>query len=127
MLVQIAETINEDAINTLQKGAMANRNTRIYAIRSQRKLLLDVARETYKEGMDDTFVLCEEMKEKHGIAMELVFTGGGFTFTCSKTELEERDLPRVFINVVSSLKSFTGLARRSGLRLRHCRIKRARR
>lgn len=46
MLEIISKSINEDAISSLQKGQMASRNARIYAIRAERKLLLDVARET---------------------------------------------------------------------------------
>jgi DNA mismatch repair protein MSH4 len=48
ILEEIAETINEDAVNSLQKGALQTRNTRIYAIKAEKKLLLDVARETCK-------------------------------------------------------------------------------
>ena len=56
MLEIIAQTINDDAVGAMQKGALAARNTRIYAIRAERKLLLDVARETC--SYFSLFVLC---------------------------------------------------------------------
>lgn len=46
MLEIMSATINEDCEGALKKGSLAARNTRIYAIRAERKLLLDVARET---------------------------------------------------------------------------------
>jgi DNA mismatch repair protein MSH4 len=126
MLQAIGETINEDAVTTLQKGALAVRNTRIYALRAEKRLLcvrllspisfalvaneltcgmrrirLDVARETYKENLNDAFELCEDMKAKHGIEMGLQYSGGTFVFSVPKTELEDKELPRVFTNVVS--------------------------
>lgn len=72
--------------------------------RADQARLLDVARETYKENLNDAFELCEEMKEKYGIEMGMDYGASGCVFFCSKAELEGKELPRIFINVVSPLR-----------------------
>lgn len=114
MLKEINETFNEDAILTLQKtSSLITRNTRIYAIRAEKKLLLDVARETFKEGMNDAYLLCESMKDRLGVEIGLVFGNNGFVFSVTKEELTNcgKDLfsgsgSREFINVNKKGKKF---------------------
>ncbi|KAK4047950.1 MutS protein msh4 [Microbotryomycetes sp. JL221] len=95
MLETIGDTLNEDAVSVKQKTAVLGRNRRIYAVKAERKLLLDVARETYKEGVADAFQLCGSGK------------GSQYVFSCSKQELEEREdgLPKTFINVTRRNKN----------------------
>lgn len=62
---------------------------------------MDVARETYKENLSDAFELAEEMKDKYGIEMSMDYSGSGCIFSCSKAEMEGKEMPRVFTNVVS--------------------------
>jgi hypothetical protein len=58
---------------------------------------LDVARETYKEGLNDAFELCEGLKQKHGLdGMALLFvssggTGGQFVFMLPQPEWDEKE------------------------------------
>lgn len=118
MLEIIAQTINDDAIGAMQKGALAARNTRIYAIRAERKLLLDVARETCssfiyarferslmrrrtdKENLADAYDMADAMKEKFGFEINLAYSTAGCTFTCLQADLDSKELPNIFINVV---------------------------
>ncbi|KAM0791598.1 hypothetical protein ACM66B_006041 [Microbotryomycetes sp. NB124-2] len=106
MLETMADTLNEDAVNAQQKGAALSRNRRIYAVKAEKKLLLDVARETYKEGVSDAYNFCENLKNEHSLeTMNLVATGSGnlaqFVFQCTKAEVDEREggLPKCFMNV----------------------------
>ncbi|KAK4047164.1 MutS protein msh4 [Microbotryomycetes sp. JL201] len=112
ILEAIADTLNEDAVNVQQKGAALARNRRIYAVKAEKKLLLDVARETYKEGVSDAYNFCENLKNEHQLeSMNLVASGSGnlsqFVFQCSKAEIEERNegLPKTFINVIRKGKN----------------------
>lgn len=65
---------------------------------------LDVARETYKENLNDAFELCDVLSKEHNLDMNLSFQGGIFVFTCLNKDVEEREggkLPSVFLHVVS--------------------------
>ncbi|TIB80971.1 hypothetical protein E3Q22_01587 [Wallemia mellicola] len=71
----IDENIEQDV--TLGKsGSLAARNAKIYAIKSKQCELLDVAREAYRENLDDLFALSTKY-----------------------TDLGNGDLPKEFINV----------------------------
>ncbi|KAI5480588.1 DNA mismatch repair protein MSH4 [Pseudohyphozyma bogoriensis] len=96
---EIGKTINADAVNGLQKGTLASKTIRIYAVRSERKMLLDVARETYKENVDDVMEMGESLAAETGIEIKVVWSGNSFVFQCDKAELEEKPLPRTFTNV----------------------------
>lgn len=61
---------------------------------------LDVARETYKEGLNDAFELCDRLKDAHGLeGMALLFNGSGgagansgqFVFTLPRAEWDEKE------------------------------------
>ena len=128
MLEIIAQTINDDAIGAMQKGALAARNTRIYAIRAERKLLLDVARETCssfiyarlerslmrkrtdKENLADAYDMADAMKEKFGFEINLAYSTAGCTFTCLQVDLDSKELPSIFINVVRPSSSLGSIA-----------------
>ncbi|ORY84089.1 muts domain V-domain-containing protein, partial [Leucosporidium creatinivorum] len=114
MLKRIGETVNEEALagggaGNRGKGALAGRNGRIYAVKAQKKLLLDVARETYKENLNDAFELCEEVRLQQGglegMSLQYLSGGGGFVFTVSAAEWDEKmeesagEVGRRFLNV----------------------------
>lgn len=105
MAHEINSTINADALTSLAKGAMASRTGRIYAVRAEKKMLLDVARETYKENVDDAFEMCEQLAATHALDMTLAYSQNGFMFTCPATELQDKELPKIFTNVVRLLPS----------------------
>ncbi|CAD6890522.1 unnamed protein product [Tilletia caries] len=102
--VAIESCINNDMLDgkvKLGKSGLAARNTRLYAVKSNRSALLDVARETYKENIKDIYDLSAELSETHQLPVTLKYAATGFILEI-KTEYapNQRDLPRAFINVV---------------------------
>ncbi|KAL9025532.1 MAG: hypothetical protein Q9196_005661, partial [Gyalolechia fulgens] len=94
----IDDTINEDI--TYQTQPLDLRNQRTYAIKSGVNGFLDVARQTYKEANADAYQLVTDLGQTHGITLEMKYdTARQYYIRISVSELEERDLPDVFINV----------------------------
>lgn len=60
--------------------------------------LLDVARETYKENVNDIFQLSRTLSETHELSLAVVYQDGGFVFSLKKNDLDG-ELPKGFINV----------------------------
>ncbi|KAL8949223.1 MAG: hypothetical protein Q9222_004655 [Ikaeria aurantiellina] len=93
----IDETINEDI--TYQNSPLDLRNQRTYAVKSGVNGLLDVARQTYKEANADAYQLVTDLGQTHSIALELRYdTARQYYIRIAVSELEERNLPEVFIN-----------------------------
>ncbi|KAL8944486.1 MAG: hypothetical protein Q9216_000396 [Gyalolechia sp. 2 TL-2023] len=94
----IDDTINEDI--TYQTQPLDLRNQRTYAIKSGVNGFLDVARQTYKEANADAYQLVTDLGQTHGIALEMKYdTARQYYIRIPVSELEERNLPDVFINV----------------------------
>ncbi|GAA5967803.1 hypothetical protein JCM11641_005769 [Rhodosporidiobolus odoratus] len=90
-------------------GGIATRHARLFAIKAERKRLLDVARETYRENLNDAYELLDVLKEKHGIeTLQLVQTAAsGFVLQCTAEEWEEKKeegVARAFINITKKNK-----------------------
>lgn len=87
--------------------ALATRTSRVFAIRAEKKKLLDVARETFKENIADVDELREELQQKYPDILEQVdlqySPSNGFTFALAESVLQEKglDLPRIFNKLVS--------------------------
>ncbi|KEQ84166.1 hypothetical protein M438DRAFT_365963 [Aureobasidium pullulans EXF-150] len=95
----IDEFINEDI--TYATKPVELRNQRTYAVKSGVNGLLDVARQTYKEANMDVYELVQELSETHTLPLELVFDNARqYYLRLNASELEERNLPPVFINVI---------------------------
>ncbi|KAL8912148.1 MAG: hypothetical protein Q9171_002782 [Xanthocarpia ochracea] len=93
----IDETINEDI--TYQSQPLDLRNQRTYAVKSGVNGLLDVARQTYKEANADAYQLVTDLGQTHSIALELKYdTARQYYIRIATSELEERNLPEIFIN-----------------------------
>ncbi|KAL8640677.1 MAG: hypothetical protein Q9226_008720, partial [Calogaya cf. arnoldii] len=103
----IDEAINEDI--TYQSQPLDLRNQRTYAIKagsisaaavlSGVNGLLDVARQTYKEANADAYQLVTDLGQTHSIALEMKFdTARQYYIRIATSELEDRNLPEVFIN-----------------------------
>ncbi|KAL9586894.1 MAG: hypothetical protein Q9203_003706 [Teloschistes exilis] len=93
----IDDTINEDI--TYQSQPLDLRNQRTYAIKSGVNGLLDVARQTYKEANADAYQLVTDLGQNHSIALDMRYdTARQFYIRIATSELEERNLPEVFIN-----------------------------
>nr|CAG8543607.1 10899_t:CDS:10 [Entrophospora candida] len=108
---KIHQVINEDV--TYQKSALGIRNQRCYAVKVIRfNGLLDVARQTYKEMVDDTFEMIEKYSEKNEIHLKPQFSvSTGYYLSTNIEHLGDRQLPLVFINVSKkkNLLTFTTL------------------
>ncbi|KAM0752833.1 hypothetical protein T439DRAFT_299108 [Meredithblackwellia eburnea MCA 4105] len=98
MLDALGETLNDDVAAGAQKGHLGARNTRIFAVKANRKRLLEVARETYRENISDAFEMCEDLSKQHGLDITLVHSNSGFVFSCAASELEDKRLPKGFVN-----------------------------
>ncbi|CAJ0749612.1 21846_t:CDS:10 [Entrophospora sp. SA101] len=95
---KIHQVINEDV--TYQKSALGFNG------------LLDVARQTYKEMVDDTFEMIEKYSEKNEIHLKPQFSvSTGYYLSTNIEHLGDRQLPLVFINVSKkkNLLTFTTL------------------
>ncbi|KAE9978713.1 hypothetical protein BLS_000367 [Venturia inaequalis] len=93
----INEVINDDT--QFAKGPLELRNQRIYAVKSGAHGLLDVARQTYKESVEDAYRMVEELGTTHNLPLELKFEQARqFYMRVPAQELEDRPLPAEFIH-----------------------------
>ncbi|CAG8564813.1 6493_t:CDS:10, partial [Scutellospora calospora] len=103
---RINEVINEDI--TYQKSSLGLRNQRCYAVKAGFNGLLDVARQTYKETVNDIYEKVEQYNKQYDIPLKIQFSPTtGFYLSTSADNLAERQLPLVFINVSKKKKAFT--------------------
>ncbi|KAL8900796.1 MAG: hypothetical protein Q9207_005517 [Kuettlingeria erythrocarpa] len=94
----IDDTINEDI--TYQSQPLDLRNQRTYAIKAGQHQFLDVARQAYKEANSDAYQLVTDLGQEHAIALDMKYdTARQYYIRIAVSELEDRDLPAVFINV----------------------------
>ena len=108
--------------------ALKARTSRVFAIKAERKRLLDVARETYKENVSDVDDLLQDLQNQYpdeGLQnIELNYSAqAGFTFVIPEETVAEKmggELPKIFHKVVS------GVAVRLDLSLTYaCRARKA--
>ncbi|KAI9693834.1 MAG: MutS protein msh4 [Bathelium mastoideum] len=96
--ILICDAINEDT--TYAKQPLELRNQRTYAVKSGLNGLLDVARQTYKEAVQDTDEHVQQLGEAHQLALDMKFDNvRGFYIRIPVSDLENRVLPSVFINI----------------------------
>ncbi|KAF2810331.1 DNA mismatch repair protein MutS [Mytilinidion resinicola] len=97
--------INE---NTTYAGQpLELRNQRTYAVKSGVNGLLDVARTTYKEAMEDAYQHSTELSEEYDLPLELKYDNARqFYIRIAASELEQRPLPPVFTNVFRKKNMF---------------------
>jgi len=94
----VNEVINEDTMYASQPLDL--RNQRTYAVRSGVNGLLDVARQTYKESMTDALQHITELTEEHDLPLQTKFDNvRQFYLRLRAEELQQRNLPGIFINV----------------------------
>ncbi|KAG8891086.1 MutS protein msh4 [Tulasnella sp. 332] len=97
----ISNALNEEAIFAKGSKGLGTVNAKVYAVRANYDRLLDVARETYKENVDDIMDLEHSLTAEHGVTFTSVYQeSGGFWFTIRKDELQG-ELPRGCVNVTS--------------------------
>ncbi|KAG2184970.1 hypothetical protein INT43_000883 [Umbelopsis isabellina] len=99
----IKTSMEEDA--GYQKSALAMRNQRCYAIKSGICGMLDVARQTYKEAVNDIYELAAAYCEETSMGMKVRFSENGGIFLCLPSDtLKRLSLPSQFINIVERKK-----------------------
>ncbi|KAF2237697.1 DNA mismatch repair protein-like protein MutS [Viridothelium virens] len=90
--------LNEDT--AYAKQPLELRNQRTYAMKSGVNGLLDVARQTYKEAVQDADEHVQQLGETHRLPLEMKFDNmRGFYIRVPVSELEDRALPATFTNV----------------------------
>ncbi|KWU47134.1 hypothetical protein RHOSPDRAFT_31271 [Rhodotorula sp. JG-1b] len=77
------------------ESAMIGKHQRLFAIKAERKRLLDVARETYRENMTDIHDLCETVRDRYRFeTLDLRqgegFKGAAFVLRVGKDEWDEK-------------------------------------
>ncbi|KAG0643376.1 muts domain V-domain-containing protein [Tuber brumale] len=99
----ISSIINEDV--AFSKSPLDLRNQRCYAVKSGVNGLLDVARQVYKEVTEDVHQLVEDMSKEYDLPLELKYeTGRGYYLRLPASEIEDKPLPPVFVNMVKRKK-----------------------
>lgn len=94
----INAVINENT--TFASQPLELRNQRTYAVKSSVNGLLDIARTTFKEAMEDAYQHSTELSQEYNIALDLKFDNvRHFFIRIAVSELENRPLPPVFTNV----------------------------
>ncbi|KAJ4312218.1 MutS protein msh4 [Neodidymelliopsis sp. IMI 364377] len=97
--VLIDKVINKDT--AYAKQPLELRNQRTYAVKSGVNGLLDVARTTYKEATEDAYQHCTELGREYDIQIDLKYENARqFYIKIPSSELDSRDLPPVFTNVI---------------------------
>jgi len=67
--------------------------------------LLDVARQVYKEVTEDVHQLVEGMSKEYNLPLELKYeTGRGYYLRLPASEIEDKPLPAIFVNLVKRKK-----------------------
>jgi len=99
----IDEVVNQDT--TYASKPLDLRNQRTYAVRSGVNGLLDVARQTYKEAMTDAYQHVTDLADEHNIPPECCYDSARQHYIrLPVSELEDRNLPPIFINVFRKKK-----------------------
>ncbi|GAA5897919.1 hypothetical protein JCM8208_003192 [Rhodotorula glutinis] len=91
-------------------GGLTKRHARLFAIKAERKLLLDVARETYRENLSDAHDLGDTLRSTFALeSLQMVQVGGagsgggggGFVFVMSRDEWDDKkgEMARAVTNV----------------------------
>lgn len=94
----IDSTINEDT--TYQSQPLDLRNQRTYAVKAGVNGLLEVARQTYKEANADVQTYMQDLESAHELSITIKYDPARqYYMRISTDQLEERNLPGVFINV----------------------------
>ncbi|KAG0034942.1 MutS protein msh4 [Podila clonocystis] len=95
-----------------EKKPVALRNQRCFAVKARENGLLDVARLTYKETIEDMFEVVNGYAEQYAIILKVQFnTNMGYHLSTTTDLLNGRPLPLIFVNVVRRGRalSFTSL------------------
>ncbi|KAI7863458.1 muts domain V-domain-containing protein [Spinellus fusiger] len=103
----IEETLNHDI--EFQKTSLGLKNQRCYSVKERFNGLLDVARQTYKETVQDIYDMATEYGEITELPIKLQFNNSKGFYLCisSIDQLSNFTLPPLFINMVEKKKHIT--------------------
>ncbi|XP_063952097.1 mutS protein homolog 4-like [Lytechinus pictus] len=111
ILEKIGTVINDET--RYQKGALNMRTQKCFAVKPEINGLLDVARRTYTELVDDISEMIKQLSDEHGLLLRTNYsTARGFfiqLYSKGKHSIPIESLPSVFIKVVKAknMLSFT--------------------
>ncbi|KAF9183929.1 MutS protein msh4 [Haplosporangium sp. Z 767] len=106
-LLGLINNVIEQSV-VLEKSAIGLRNQRCFAVKAGCNGLLDVARQTYKETINDIFELANQYVEEYGVRLKLQFNVTmGYYLSMTVDQLEGGELPLIFINIVKKNKILT--------------------
>ncbi|KAG0202103.1 MutS protein msh4 [Mortierella sp. GBA30] len=92
----------------LEKTSVGLRNQRCFAVKAGCNGLLDVARQTYKETINDIFDLVNRYVEEYGVQLRVQFNVTmGYYLSTTVDQLDGAELPLIFINIVKKAKMLT--------------------
>jgi len=102
----IDEVIEHNIV--LEKTAVGLRNQRCFAVKAGRNGLLDVARQTFKETINDIFEVVNQYIEDSGIGLKIQFNlTMGYYLSTTTDQLDGGELALIFINVIKKGKTLT--------------------
>ncbi|XP_047005033.1 mutS protein homolog 4-like [Schistocerca americana] len=108
ILKRLLDTLHEDAHAV--KGFTACQMQRSFAVKPQVNILLDVARKTYCEVIDDITRLVKDLAEEHNLPLRVNLNSTrGFHIQMpvgKKQKFNQTDLPPVFIQVQRNRSTF---------------------
>jgi DNA mismatch repair protein MSH4 len=103
---QIDGVIEQNVV--LEKTAVGLRNQRCFAVKAGCNGLLDVARQTYKETINDIFEVVNHYVDEYSLNLKVQFSVSmGYYLSTSVDQLEGGEIPPIFINVVKKNKMVT--------------------
>ncbi|KAF9359640.1 MutS protein msh4 [Mortierella sp. NVP85] len=103
---QIDGVIEQNVV--LEKTAVGLRNQRCFAVKAGCNGLLDVARQTYKETINDIFEVVNHYVDEYSLNLKVQFSVSmGYYLSTNVDQLEGGELPPIFINVVKKNKMVT--------------------
>ncbi|XP_062517164.1 mutS protein homolog 4-like [Corticium candelabrum] len=101
MIEEIDTVIHAETCH--QKGALNKRTQKCFAVKSQINGLLDIARRTYTELVDDIATLVKQLAEQHQLPLRVTYNASrGFFIQMSTSGATADSLPSVFLKIVKS-------------------------
>ncbi|KAF9983341.1 MutS protein msh4 [Modicella reniformis] len=104
---RLIDTVIEQNV-VLEKTAIGLRNQRCFAVKAGCNGLLDVARQTYKETINDIFEVVNRYVDEYNVHLKVQFSVTmGYYLSTTVDQLEGGELPLIFINVIKKNKKLT--------------------
>ncbi|KAI1315559.1 MutS protein msh4 [Mortierella claussenii] len=92
----------------LEKSALGLRNQRCFAVKAGCNGLLDVARQTYKETINDIFEAVNRYVEEYDVGLKVQFNVTmGYYLSMTVDQHKGTELPLIFINIIKKHKTLT--------------------